>query len=445
MNILIVGSGQVGSHTAEALTGAGNAVTLIDSNPERLAEVSDALDVRTFEGNGAVAADLLQAGVAEADLIIAATSVDEVNLIAASIGGALGAKRSIARVHHSAFFGLPELSYDRHFGIDQLICPEYSTSKAIARVLRNPAALEIEQFSGGRIEMHEFAVSDDAPALGVPLSNVQMPSGTRLLAVSHGGEHCVPMADTSVRKGDRVVLVGNTDLFDDARAQFRTEKARRRSIVIMGGTPMAVWLCKALHDRAFSIRLFETNRHRAEELAEKLDWITVLNCDATDKTVFAEEQIGLADVFVGLLDDDEDNIVGAVLAKAGGVNEAMAVVQRARYLDLLYHIGIDRAYSPGISAATEIVNLLDDRPVRPLANLATGLGAVLVRVASGAESGGRALNEIALSPKWVVGAIRRGQRVWVPGASDRIMAGDMLLAVGRPEDQDILNQFLVEA
>ncbi|GMU34017.1 MAG: Trk system potassium transporter TrkA [Planctomycetia bacterium] len=444
MNILIIGAGQVGSHTAEVLTGSGHDVTIVDVDDVKLQTVTDTLDVRTLEGNGTNVDVLREAGVRESDLIVAATSSDEVNIVSASIGRALGAKASIARVHHSAFIGHAELRYETHFGINKLICPEYSTAKAIARSLRSPAALEIEEFTGGRIEMHEFPVADTAPAIDCTLSSIAMPPGTRLLGVSRGTDFIVPAADTDILRGDRVVLIGDNDVFEDARKLFRVEKPGRKSAVLMGGSAMAVWLCKALKSRAWSIRVFEANRARAEELAEKLEGVTVLNADPTDKSVFAEERIGMADAFVALHDDDEDNIVGAVLAKAGGVKEAIAVVQRPRYLDLLYHIGVDRSYSPGISAAKEIAAQIDKSPIRQLATLVTGLSTVLVTVAAGAEGCEKNLQELPLAPAWVVGAIRRGDRVFVPGATNQIEAGDVLLAVGKESDQGVLEDIFVK-
>lgn len=445
MDVVICGAGEVGSHAAETLTADGCSVTLIDTNNDRLRAITDKLDVRVLSGTAAGADTLREAGVEQADLIVGATNIDEVNLVAASIGRAMGARRAVARVHHSAFLKRGEFDYEKHFNIDRLICPEYTTAGAIARALRNPAALAIEDFAGGQIVMHEIIVSAAAHAVGRKLAELTMPKRTRLAAVSRGNDVFLPDANTVLQKGDRVVLVGNTEFFDEARGQFRTEKQQRRNVVLMGGGPMAVWLCKALRERTWSIRLFETHRQRAEELANKLPWVTVLNTDPTDRSVFAEERIGLADVFVGLLDDDEDNIVGAVLAKAGGVSESIAVVQQSRYLDLLYHIGVDNSYSPGTVAAKEIAQLLDDSPIRKLASLAGGLDAYRVRVRSGAPANGHALSRLNLSPEWMLGAIRREDDVWVPGADDVIQAADTVLLIGRKGDlSKIESLFLVK-
>ncbi len=443
LNIIICGVGEVGGHTAEVLAGAGHSVTVIDTDPERLRAMTEALDVRTLEGNAASSIVLRDAGAHEADVVIAATNVDEANIVAASVSRALGARKSVARLHHRAFFDQRDLDYEKHFGIDRLLCPEYSTAHAIARSLRNPAALAIENFAGQQIDMHEFPVSENAPAVGHPLEEVRMPKRTRLAAVRRGPTVLLPDAATLIQKGDRVVLIGNSDVFDDARKQFRIEKPQRQKVVMMGGTPMAVWLCRALRARAWSIRLFETRRARAEELADKLNWVTVLNTDPTDQSVFAEERIGLADVFVALLDHDEDNIVGSVLAKAGGVTESIAVVQRSRYLDLLYHIGVDRSYSPGMAAAKEILELLDESPLRLTATLAGDIKVYIVRVGPGAAVKGQALRNISLSPDWAVGAVKRGDEVWVPGADDVVKAGDSLLLIGRSGRQQVLHTLFV--
>ncbi|MHC5023596.1 MAG: Trk system potassium transporter TrkA [Planctomycetota bacterium] len=443
MEIIICGAGEVGSHAANVLATAGSNITVIDLDPAKLRTIADTMDVRTLEGNCAYADLLREAGAKSADLLVATTDSDEINMLTASIGKAIGAQRAIARVHHSAYVEGRGLDYRDQFAIDYLICPEFSTATAIARTLRNPAALAIEHFSRGRIDMQEFGVSDNATSIGRALSQVRMPAGSRLAAVSRKKQVLFPEAATVLEPGDRVVLVGDSDVFEKARELFRREPPRRKKVVVMGGPPMAVWLCRALHTRDWSIRLFETNRRRAEELADKLDWVTVINADPTDESVFAEEQIGLADVFVALLDDDEANIIGCVLAKANGVTQAVAVVQRSRYLDLLYHVGVDRPFSPGKVAADEIEGLLDDSPIRRMATLAEGIDAMLVRVGADAAVGGQPLHEIQLSPDWVIAAIRRGEEVWVPKADDTVQAGDSMLVIGRAEKPRVLRKLFV--
>jgi trk system potassium uptake protein TrkA len=187
MDVVICGAGEVGSHAAEMLTSDGCSVTLIDTNADRLRGITESLDVRVLTGTAADAGTLREAGVDRADLIVGATNIDEVNLVVASMGRALGARRAIARVHHSSFLDSHGFDYEKHFNIDRLICPEFTTAGAIARSLRNPAALAIEDFAGGRIVMNEIVVSEKSPAIDHRLSDIPMPRRTRLAAVSRQG------------------------------------------------------------------------------------------------------------------------------------------------------------------------------------------------------------------------------------------------------------------
>ncbi|MDY7109025.1 MAG: Trk system potassium transporter TrkA [Planctomycetota bacterium] len=433
MNIIICGAGQVGSHAAEVLAAAAdNDITVIDTNPDRLRAIEDTMDVATIVGNCAQADILREAGCGSADLLVAATSSDEVNLLSASIAKSVGAAKSIARVHHSAFFEQRGLHYQDHLGIDQLICPEYSTSMAIARTLRNPGALAIEDFARGAIEMQEFAVSRKAQAVGRKLMDLPLPGGTRVAAISRKGGSFIPDGTTAIGEDDIIILVGNAAVYQEARRLFHDEKVGRTRIVIMGGPPMGVWLCRALRDRSFAIRLFETDRPRAEELAEKLGWVTVVNADPTDQTVFKDENLAQAGVFVALLDDDEQNILGCAWAKSMGVPNAIAVVQRPNYLHLLTHVGIDKAFSPRRVAVKEIENVVDESPLRRTASLAEGVIDVYrLRVGKHADMLGKPLREVNLSPNWIIAAIQHGGDVHVPKADDTIDAGDTLLVIGR--------------
>ena len=431
MNIIICGAGQVGTHTAEALAQDDHEITVVDRDPERLRSISDTMDVAVLCGNCAEAEVLREAGGEDADMLLAATPIDEVNLLTAVVAGKIGTSKTIARVHHGAYFDNRGLNYELDLGIDRLICPEYSTALEIASNLRNPGSLAVENFARGTIQMQQLPVANDATAIGKSLSQLAL-AGTRLAAITRNREAFIPDASSVVQRGDTVILVGNEADFLAARKQFHDDKAGRRRIVLMGGTPMAVWLCRKLRDRNFSIRLFEINRRRAEELAEKLDWVTVLQADPTQRDVGVEEHIGQADVFIALRNADEQNLIASVLAKTFGVTKVIAVAHSSTYLDLGYHIGVDHVFSPSRVAAKEIQRTLDEGPLRKLETLADGVvDAYQVRVRIEGEAVGRKLKEIKLSPNWIVTAIRRGDRAWVPGADDALEVGDVALLVGR--------------
>lgn len=432
MNIVICGAGEVGRHAAEVLAGSGHNLTIIDMAADKLAAVEDLMDVRTLRGNGAQADVLREAGVDHARLFIAATNIDEINLLTASVAKAVGATRCVARVHHSAYFEQRGLDYAAKLSIDHLVCPEYSTAVAIAQTLRNPGAMAIERFARGRIEMQQFQVSDDAKVVGRPLSQVVLPRGARLVSIERKKDAFIPTGDTAVQPGDIVILVGDVENFEQAQKLFVTGTTRRRTVMIMGDTPMGVWLCRTLHARAFSVKMFVSERGRAEELAEKLPWVTILVADSEDPTTFELEQVDQTDVFVALTADDEHNILGAARAKSMGAKSAIAVLQRSTYLHLLEHVGIDRAFSPRATAVSQVRQWLDDSPVRHLASLSAGAADVYeVSVPRESPVADKSLKQVTFPEPIIVAAIERGDNVFVPGADDPIHANDRLVIAGR--------------
>ena len=434
MRIVICGAGEVGSHAAEVLDRAGHSITIIDNCAERLGAIEESLDIRTVLGNCTRAETLTEAGVPNADMVVAATSHDEVNLLSATLAKRLGAAKVIARVHSYDFADPEAFDYAGCLGIDELICPEYSTAMVIAQNIRNPAAHAVETFARGQVEMQQFKVGEHSESTKKPLADLGVPKGARLAAVLRDGAAIIPDSHLTVEVGDHVVLVANADVFDAARAVFKDDTHRRRSVVILGGTPMAEWLCRSLRGKPFSIRLFEKDRERAEALAVDLDWVTVLNADPTDSNVFNEERVAEADDFVALLKEDETNIIGGVLAKLRGVETVFVVVQRSTYLEPVYTIGIDRAYSPRTVAAKQIENALDTSPVRVLSSLSDGEVSVFrVRVGEESSVAGKRLREVNLTPDWSVLAVQRGDATSVPHADDEICKGDVVLVLGRTD------------
>jgi trk system potassium uptake protein TrkA len=433
MNIVICGAGEIGSHAAEVLNSRECSITVVDLDPDRLRRLEEDMDIATCMGNAAQAEVLVRAGADRADLVLAATDEDEVNLLAAAIAKRLGAERTIARVHGAAYFHQRGLDYGPALSIDRLICPEFATAQALARELRNPGAVAIERFARGSIEMQEFT-ADEGPAVGRPLMEAGLPAGVRLTMVQPGGsgEAFVPGGRTVVQPGDSVILVGNARVFERARSMFRRETLPRQRVTMMGAPPMAVWLCRALDQARFAIRLFETDRARAEQVAEELDRVTVINGDPTDRGVFDEENLAQSDVFISMLGSDEANIVAAVFAKVQGVDRVFTVVQKTKFIDVALDIGVDRTFSTRAEAAREILSVLDTSPVRVAGTLARGAVDVYqLRVDPGSPVTGRRLRDLPLSPDWIVAALDRAEEVFVPGADDQINQHDTLLIVGR--------------
>jgi trk system potassium uptake protein TrkA len=445
MNIIICGAGEVGRHAAEILAADGHNITIIDREPDKLAELEEMMDVRNLQGSGTHAEVLIEAGCEDADVFIAATNVDEINLLAAAVAAALGARRTIARVHHSAYYERRGLEYDKTLGIDHLVCPEHVTALSIAQTLRSPGALAVERFGRGQVEMQQLPIGKDAPAVGKPLVALDLPRRARLASIERGEAVFIPDGHTQIHDGDVVTLIADVDSFAQASKLLQPKMSRRKHVIILGGTAMGVWLCRALRSKRFAVRLIEENRERAEELAAKLDWVTVLRADLADPNLLEDERVDQADAFVALTGDDEHNVLAAAHAKSMGVPMAVAVQQRSTYMHLLSHVGIDQSFSPRTAAVGQIRELLSDEPIRHLATLANGVIEVFqVRVpTSGADRViGVPLKDLRFPPKTLVAALQHGDQAHVPVADDAISAGDTVVVIGpQGVDKDLKKMF----
>ena len=434
MKIIIAGVGEVGRHLAKVFAGENHHITLIDCQSDPLESSAENLDVRTLIGSAPRGDVLLEAGADRADLFVAATRTDEINLLAASVAKGLGSRQTIARVHHSAFHAGAGIDYARLLQIDQLVCPEYLTSLAITGVIRDPAVNAIEHFARGQILMERVEVSDQAEVSGQPLKSLALPAGFRIATVTSRGRTVVPNSETILCPGDQIALIGATEVLDKTLPRFRRGQLKPRRVVIMGGSPISVWLARALDQRVFRVRIYVQDRPRAEELAEKLPHATVLEADPTDPDIFAEENVADADTFVAALDEDEHNILAALQAKHLGVKRTVAVINRPTYHQLIEGLGIDRVFSPRIVAAREIQRLSQRQRVQTIARLdEQGTGVYEIRVGPKAKASGMTRVELPLPKGCLLVAIQRGDTVRVPGAGDRLAAGDTVVAIARDE------------
>lgn len=430
MRIVIAGAGEVGRHLAAVLAADNHEITLVDRDSARLETVAENLDVRTLVGSATRADTLRTGGTDQADLFVSATDADEINLLAASIAKGLGCRTVLARVHHSAYHGGLGIDYARVLNIDQLICPEYLTSLAIAGVLRDPAIQAIEHFARGQLVMERVEVSERAEVLAKPLKSLGLPPGFRIGTVTQLGHTRVPDGETVLQPGDQVTLVGNTGVMEKVLPRFRSGALSARRVVILGGSAISVWLARALKSRAFKVRIYVQERPRAEELAEKLPHATILKADPADPDVFAEENIAEADAFVAASIDDEHNVLSTLQAKHLGVATTIAVINQPTYHQLIETLGIYRVFSPRVVAAREIQRMTQRTAVQQIARLDEhGTAVYEIQVGRNAPATGRTLLTLELPPGCVLIAVQRNGDAHVPGPRDTLEAGDSVIAI----------------
>ncbi|MEE8452509.1 MAG: Trk system potassium transporter TrkA, partial [Thermoguttaceae bacterium] len=346
MRIVVLGAGTVGTSIAHLLCEEGHSVSVVDHDPETTRRVNEQLDVRAVTGSAAQSSILFQAGVLTADLCLAVTGSDEVNMIAASMAKAMGARRTIARVYAPVFRDLSTFDYQRHFQIDRLLSMEHLSAMELARAIRNPGAVAVENFARGELEMQEVLITFKMASVGVPLKEIDLPSSVRIGSIARNGRTSIAGADDALEIGDRITLIGSREDIDDVKEKFQKEPPPKLGVVIAGGGETGYHLARVLEGRRFAVLLMERDRDRCEFLAAHLKQATVVNADAQRRANLEEERVGSADVFVACTGDDEDSIMACVEAKEVGAKTLMSIVSRPDYANVVGKLGIDHAVSP---------------------------------------------------------------------------------------------------
>lgn len=430
-NVVIGGAGEVGRYTAEVLYRQGHAITVIDTKPHALKKIENVIEARLLHGSSCDADILKEADIEKCDVYIAATSLDEINLVSGAVGRRLGAAKVIARVHERTFFENRYLNYSDAFACDHLICPEELTSKAIGARLYDPDVVAVQRFADDKIELHQFVVKPGTSAFHKPLAKIPFPPGVRLIIVKRDRTSIIPDASTVLARDDLVTVVMPTEVKDEVRDMFNYQHSQRQKIALAGATPMAEWILSKVDMDRFSIRLFEPDLSRAEIIASRYPNITVLNSDPVEAYVFESEHLEEVSAFIACGFNEEHNILGALQAKAKGAQSTFAIIHNSTYLSSLGGIGIDHPFSPRIEAAKELLRLIDDEPIKVLGKIETGdVNIYELTVGSNAAGVGKSLKEIAFPRATIIAAIKRGHQVMAPSPQDIVHGGDTLIVIG---------------
>jgi trk system potassium uptake protein TrkA len=431
MRIAVLGAGTVGTSIAEMLCQHRHNVTVVDSDPAATQRADDELDVRAITGSAAQSSVLFQAGVPGTDLCLAVTGSDEANMIAASIAKAMGARRTMARVYAPVFRDLSTFDYRRHFGIDRLLSLEHLSAMELARAIRHPGSIAVENFARGELEMQELAITEKTDAIGVPLQELSFPKGVRIGSINRDGKLSIARAEDEIAVGDRISLIGSREDIDEAKAMFEIEPPEKLGVLIAGGGETGYHLARVLEGRRCGVVLMEANRPRCDFLAAHLDYTTVVHADVQRRASLEEERVGDADVFVACTGEDEDNIMACVEAKELGAKTIMALVSRPDYANVMGKLGIDRAVSPREVVAKQVLGFLNTGPVISRMPLMPGgnIDILEIEVVEEAPVTEHALAGVRFPPLCLIAAVIHGNYVKLPGADDRLRPGDTVVAL----------------
>lgn len=440
--VIVVGAGKLGFEVAKRLADRGEDVAVIDREPARLQEVSERLDVLTVCGNGASPAALQRAGVERADLVLAVTEVDEVNIIACVTAKHMAVSGSRPRPLCAARIRNPEYaassSYTRllrQIGVDAVINPDRLTALEVARLVRAPLASHIDFFADGRVVLVGLKVCEDAPLAAGTLKEVNPPC--LVAAVVREGHLFIPDGATRLQPGDRVYLVGKAGSVAEFRALAGLPGRPVREVTIVGGGkvgfPLAQLLLPAVK-RGLHLKLIERDPARCSQLAEALPGVLVICGDGERIDVLRDEMVGDSDVLVAVTSEDHTNLLAAMIAKQLGTDEVIVSVSREDYVPLAERAGADAVVVPRLLAAATALQLVNPRHVLSLSILEEGRAQVLeLVVGEGAPASRSPLKSLSGLRDAVVGAVVRDGEVLIPTGETVLLPEDHLIVFALPE------------
>lgn len=438
MNIIIVGDGKVGYTLAQFLSKDGHDITIIDKNAEALARASETLDVMCIRGNGANVRTLIEADIESADVIIAVTGNDELNMVCCLAAKQLGAKYSIARIRDPEYTESLTM-LQKKLDIDQVINPERATAQEISRLLRFPFAINIESFAHGRVEMVEFRVDPKDPIIGIPLSKLhgKYPH-IQFTAAQRGGEAIIPSGGFEIAAGDRVYATGDRESITKFFKQMGKDTQRMKSALLIGGGHISFYLAKIIAGMGVHLRLIEISEEKCARLSDQLDNVMIICADGTDQEVLDSESVGECGALICLTDRDEENIITGMYGARRGAKKVIVKVNRLNTLEVMEDLGIESVVSPKLTTANVIL-----RSVRALNNsqnsvvekvygmLGGAVEAYEFTALEGAPYLNIPLNRLNIKRGILVSVLVRERRNIIPFGGDHIEAGDTVILTAK--------------
>lgn len=437
MKIIIVGIGKIGLTLAHAITAEGHDVVLVDNDPQALSVAKNSLDVNTVEGNGATMSVLEEAGAARADLLIASSSTDEINILICLVARKLGTKRTVARVRD------PEYAKDLYkmtdeLGLSMILNPEQSAAEEILRSLKYPSAIKIDTFAKGKVSLVEFKIDGQSPLLDLKISSLHtvVPIKILVCAIVRGDKVLIPRGNDVITEGDIIyVTASNRQLYSFFKAVGRN-KNRLKDVMILGGGKIGFYLAEDLCEIGAKVTIIERNHDRCKELSDLLPKASVICGDGTDHMLLKEEGIEGAEGVVSLTGIDEENIIISVFAASCGVGKVITKVNRENLLGMVGNMGLESIVTPARLTADRVVGYIralsnsDGSQINTLYKLVGGrVEAVEFQIDGTPDFIGVPLSRLNIKKNLLVVSIIRNGKILFPGGSDWMDTGDRVIVV----------------
>ena len=452
MRILIVGDGKVGHTLATELLREGHDITIIDQNDEVIRKTEDTLDVLCIHGNCANVATLMEAEADRADILIAATASDEVNMLCSLISKKLGTKFTIARIRDPEYNESVAL-LQHELGIDMTLNPERATAQEISRLLRYPFASNIEPFAKGRVELVEFLAREEDIICGKPLKELtarhsDLPK-VLYCAVERDGEVVIPGGDFVIEPGDRVHVAADMVTVTQFFRHIGRSAKPVKDVMLLGGGRISYYLAKMVERMGIRVVMFEINPEKAKTLSEQLPHADIIEGDGTDQDLLEQENLAGMDAFIALSDRDEENLMTGLYAQTHGVPKVIVKTNRYAYKDVIANLGLETQVSPRIITCNTLLRYVRARvnargtAVEKLYRLVDGKAEALEFIArKGDPYIGVPLKELTVRKGTLVAIILHKNKVIVPFGDDVIEAGDNVVIISTASGISDLNEVI---
>ncbi len=434
---VVMGAGQVGFQLARSLSQEGHLVTVIELDEERRLQVDEQLDVMVVAGNGAEVQVLEAAQVGNCDLFMAVSSFEEANLAASLLAKRLGARRTAVRVEGAAREVSHRELYEDVFEIDLLLSTQLLTTTSVLNRVRGHNTMAVEHFAGGKVQLRKIVLDASSPLVQKPLREVELPTATLVVAFYRGEELIIPGGDDLAQVGDEALIVGETEVIDRFERMVGGRAERLGTVFVGGGGPVAQLVAESLERSGVTIKIIEKDRELARSLAARFPRAEVLLGDITDLALLRAERAGNAAFFIALTNHDETNLMASLLAQELGVPQVIALVHRAETSHLWRRLGLVQVFSPRALANERIHEYIANGYNANIVSLRRGKAQVLERrLHPASPAAGVSLAEMTPPRGLRVGAVVRGERVFVPTGKDRLEVGDQVILFVAAEELD---------
>ena len=442
MKIIIFGATEVGCLLATEFF-EDHDITIIDKEENRTDEFNK-LDISFVQGNASDLEVLNQADIKNADIFIACTAMDEINIVACLAAKRYGKIRTICFVSKEEYKNT--LTYEKNDDyftdvfIDYIIWPEELLTQEIFRIVTVAHALDVENFADGRARLLEYKVKEGLPIIGQKIKDIGFTEETLIVGITRGGDLFIPNGETEILAEDKLIFMGTSHSLDILAGTFFHEKECVKNVAIIGGGNVGLMLAKSLETLKIKTKVIEKNLERCHYLAEELCNTLVINGDGTDLKLLDEEDIGSSDVVISVTNNDERNLLCSLLAKQLGVKRVIARVSKVLNIPLFERVGIDIAISPKNSALNEVRNDLQENDVDILATVEQGQGEVL-EIGVLPEFSCRKIMDLNLPKHAIIGVIQRKNAVIIPKGDTELRSGDVLIIFTQAEDAPEIKKF----